>query len=127
MTTPMPSPNGTNRAGLYLPWPANPAGAYDAMPPRLARDESLDSNDVLSLFKILLSGIDPAERDAFTAQLQDLLDAGGTETEAPDKRTPGADRRLAHDRLPAGLGSFAERFPNASRVIGEASRRTRTY
>src|SRR6266478_1504779 len=102
--TPMPSPNGTNRANLFLPqsWPANPTMAMDsALPPRLARiarDQSLDSNDVLSLFKILLSGIDPSERDNFKDQLLDLLDAEqpGT-TEAPDRRPAGADRRQAHD------------------------------
>ena len=77
---------------------------------------------MLSLFKVLLAGIAPEERDAFKDQLLDLLseeEQPGT-TEAPDRRPAGADRRQAHDaRLPRGTPSFAERFPNSAKVIGE--------
>ena len=103
---------------------------------RIARDQSLDSSDVFSLFRILLAGIDPAERDDFTTKLMDMLDAGGTEEPAVDAPPPfrgrprpgGGMDRLAHDtRLPRGMPSFAERFPNASKVRGEAGRRSTAY
>jgi hypothetical protein len=103
---------------------------------RLARDQ-LDSNDVLSLFKVLLSGIDPAERADFATKLQDLLDAGEPNGGEPAAGPPafegrprpgGSMDRMARDaRLPRGMPSFSERFPNASKVAGSASARSRSW
>ena len=126
--TPMPSPFGTNRENFFLPWPANPAGAYDAMPRRLARDQSpLNADDAIAVVNALLTGLAPEESDAFRARLAGLL-AGEEEPSAPDRRPPGADRRLAQDhRLPRGVPSFAERFPNAARVRGEGGTHDRLY
>jgi hypothetical protein len=103
---------------------------------RLARDQ-LDSNDVLSLFKILLSGIAPEERDAFKDQLLDFLDDGNGGEPEPAAgprafegrpRPGGSTDRYARDsRLLRNVGSFAQRFPNASRVEGSASPRSRTW
>jgi hypothetical protein len=92
---------------------------------RIAADESLNSDDVLSLFKILLAGIGPEERADFKAKLQDLLDTGepnGDSPPFPGRPRPGGTMdRIARDSR--NVGSFAERFPNASKVRGEASSR----
>jgi hypothetical protein len=144
--TPMPSPRGTNLAGAYLPssW-GNPIAAYDAAMPRtrlhrLAQD-SLTGDDALALVRILLTGLPPDEcaafRDGLTALLQSDTD-NGSEPDPTGDNPPsfrgmprpggGQDRRYARDsRLPAGVGSFAQRFPNAAKVSGSATARSRSW
>ncbi|HYU23916.1 MAG TPA: hypothetical protein VEO74_01840 [Thermoanaerobaculia bacterium] len=83
----------------------------------------------MTLVKVLLNGLPPDEAAAFRDQLVEMLSDTDTEQQpAPDRRPPGADRRVAQDRLPRGVASFNERFPNASRVgvqsvLGVAPRR----
>jgi hypothetical protein len=142
---PMPSPLGTNLAHLFLPWPSNPVAAYDAAPKgvnmtnqgrfrRMAQDQ-LNADDALALVRILLSGLPSEESAAFRDQLADMLNGNGEPEPQPNGDTPpsfrgmprpggGQDRRYAQDRRG---GSFAERFPNAARVQGSASPRSRTW
>ncbi len=75
----------------------------------------------------MLVGLDPQESATFRDQLLELLSAE-EQPEAPDKRPPGADRRLARDTaLPRGTPSFAERFPNAAKVRPEGGAFDRRY
>ncbi len=87
---------------------------------RLAQmaQDSLDSNDAMTLVKVLLQGLPPDEAAAFRDGLAQMLSDTDTEHQhAPDRRPPGADRRVAHDsRPPRHMGSFAERFPNSAKV-----------
>jgi hypothetical protein len=104
---------------------------------RMAQDQ-LTSDDAIGLVRILLTGLPSDEAAAFRDQLAELLNGNGEPEPAPNGDEPppfrgrprpgGSMDRLARDsRLPRGMPSFAERFPNASKVRGEASARTRTY
>src|SRR6266496_2451368 len=134
----IPTPLGTNLAHLFLPWPSNPVAAYDAALKgtdmtnqgrfrRLAQDQ-LNADDALALVRILLSGLPSEESAAFKDKLAAMLSgAGEPEPEVPTAAEPppfpgrprpgGGMDRYAHDaRLPRGVPSFAERFPNAAKI-----------
>ena len=73
----------------------------------MAQDQSLNSDDVLSLFKILLSGIAPEERDAFTnPQLAENDENGQVRSEKQ------RDSRYQADTVVNGYRFVAPKHPS---------------
>lgn len=107
----MPSPRGTNRAGLFLH--SNPRGAYDAALPNDAVAE------LLTFLKGKLSDEDFSE----FCRLGNF-DAGVTMDEpGPFNGMPqpggskfGQDARNRRSYSVAETASFAERYPHAARI-----------
>jgi hypothetical protein len=107
---------------------------------RIAQDQEIDPLDIV---RMLLSAMEPDAQQAFKADLAEMLNGSGEDQpggsngelsgimkgagagglrDKYDPRTTAADAALVRR-----IGSFAERFPAASRVQGEASPRSRSW
>ena len=114
---PMPSPQGTNRAGLYLPRNfamSTPAGAYDEAP-----------DDPMLLLQKVLGPIRGSIPDETLQQVTDLMKKVAQLIEEGRKvqtgEDPGAgriasDRALRQEIVSASIADFRARFPNAARI-----------
>jgi hypothetical protein len=91
---PMPSPNGTNYAGLYLPddWSNRVQLAFDAMPRGLRRgrdqepDEALSAEDIERVLKMLARNLPAGEHDRVIDMLREIVDGGSLEQFAAEDR-----------------------------------------
>jgi len=115
MKVPMPSPRGTNRAGLFLPpsWAArDPVAAYDAAEGLAAPEAESPAKQVLSKIRRVLAPKDLAE-------LRDLLASEDFATDDPPdfagKPRPGREPLPAMDGA-LRTGSFEDMFPSAKRI-----------
>jgi hypothetical protein len=111
MRRPMPSPRGTNRAGLFLV--TNPRGAYDA---------ALSEASGAQLVAFLTSKLSEEDLAEFCKLAG--IDAGlGMDNPEPFNGMPrpgggkfGQDARYRRPMTAAQEASFAERFPHAARI-----------
>lgn len=111
MRRPMPSPNGTNNARLYLP-SRPPVAAYDA-----ANGVNIDLADKIANFlQGKISDEDLKTVGNMLGRDNDSYDAEPDEQDAAAKAKIAQDaRRRAANRTAAGAASYAMMFPNAER------------
>lgn len=111
MRQPMPSPRGTNHAGLFLV--TNPRGAYDA---------ALSEESGAALYAFLQPKLSEADMIEFCKLAG--IDAGlGMDEPEPFKGMPqpgggkfGQDARYRRPMTAAQEADFKKRFPNAARI-----------
>ena len=118
MRTPMPSPRGTNRAGLFLN--SNPRAAYDAALSEESAAELLAflqgklSEEDLSRF-CAMAGIDQGMTMDDEGELATRLPTPRTNEQAQDQRGALLAARVARQPI-AVQRSFADRFPHAAKI-----------
>ena len=120
---PMPSPNGTNKAGLFIASPENIQAAYDAMPRKLrqafdamprrrARDEEengetngekMSAETAVKLIDYFTKAGMPLDKvNDFRAMIspycEDLSGAGGEDNEEDEPSPGGLELRLQRER-----------------------------
>jgi|SRR5579862_7719956 len=116
---PMPSPRGTNHAGLFLPadWPPssrpNPVAAYDTMPrPRRWARDQFDPNSVRTLCDDIERLTDSLPEDRAAELFHELHQVMQAFTDTEDQRRRADDRRRrGYDEPPP--------FPGRPRPGGE--------
>ena len=131
--TAMPSPRGTNRAGLYLAPGSRAAVAYDAMPGEeddldyaallSFLEDKLEAGDLMKVKRMLgladapeeESGgaSDAARRNAYAADARDMQRRGYISTQEMERRIINGPRR---EQTAAEAADFAKRFPHAARL-----------
>ena len=89
--TPMPSPNGTNRAGLFLPSGSRAAVAYDAMP-----DDKPDqkSDDIATALALLREYLDEDDLSKVADMLGVKVDTAGMDRRRGFRGASDAARRV---------------------------------
>lgn len=114
MRTPMPSPNGTNFAGLYLS--GRETGAYDSaggLPNNAVG--GLDDNVADQIRQFLRGKLSDAD---YKTALE-MLDGGGLEDHAMDRLPPQLQQQVRDalaDQRRRQDADFAKRFPGAVRI-----------
>lgn len=119
MRTPMPSPHGTNRAGLFL----NPRGAYDAMPADGGAElveflrGKLSDADLTSFCE--MAGIDAGMSMDEPVPFKGMPQPGGGKF-GEDSRRLSMDARLRaireRPRTMADDQDYARRYPHAATI-----------
>jgi len=117
--TAMPSPNHTNRAGLFMGVLGRPAAAFAADNGRRRRAHDAAISDALSALQIFLNQklTNPDDQrqaeTLVTALLNAAPDDDGADPDDADQTAEDRRRKMAGDQNRRVVSELAKRFPNA--------------